>query len=178
MTAPAPVAPIALLDPADFEQALPGLAELLAATVADGASLGFHAPFGPAEAADWWRTQRAELAAGDLLLWRASGPGGCAGTVSLRLTRKPNGRHRAELVKLMVHPAARRQGLAARLLATAEAAAAERGITLLVLDTEAGSGAEGLYRAAGWTGFGTVPGYATDPAGVPHDGSFYYKQLS
>ncbi|MFE9425113.1 GNAT family N-acetyltransferase [Kitasatospora sp. NPDC006697] len=169
---------VALLDPAGFEAALPGLAELLAATVAGGASLGFRLPFDPSGAADWWRTQQPALAAGDLLLWTAAGPDRCAGTVALQLTRKANGSHRAEVVKLMVHPTARRQGLAARLLATAEAAAAERGITLLVLDTEAGSGAEGLYRAAGWTRFGTVPGYATDPAGRPHDGSFYYKQLA
>ncbi|MCC9308507.1 GNAT family N-acetyltransferase [Kitasatospora sp. RB6PN24] len=167
------------LPAADFDAAVPALAELLAAAVTDGASLGFHQPFEPARAADWWRAQRPAVTAGDLLVWTARRQDGAlAGTVSLALTRKVNGSHRAEIVKLMVHPASRRQGLAARLLAAAEQAARRRGVSLLLLDTETGSAAEALYRAGGWTRFGVVPGYATDPLGRLRDGSFYYKQLA
>jgi GNAT superfamily N-acetyltransferase len=169
----------ARLPVAAFDATVPALAELLAAAVADGASLGFCNPFGPAEAADWWQAQRSAVTAGDLLVWTARRQDGAlAGTVSLALTRKANGSHRAEIVKLMVHPDSRRQGLAARLLAAAEQAARHRGIGLLLLDTEAGSGAEALYQGAGWTRFGVVPGYAADPLGRLCDGSFYFKQLA
>ena len=98
------------------------------------------------------------------------------GTVSLALESRPNGRHRAEVVKLMVHPSARGRGLARALLATAEAAAAAAGADLLLLDTETDSSAEHLYRSAGWTRYGVVPGYAADPHGTLRDCSFFYKR--
>ena len=87
----------------------------------------------------------------------------------------PNARHRAEVAKLMVRPSTRGQGLGRSLLAAAEGAAAEAGVTLLVLDTETGSPAERLYRAAGWTECGSIPDYAGDPAGDLKPTTFYYK---
>jgi GNAT superfamily N-acetyltransferase len=77
----------------------------------------------------------------------------------------------------MVHQAARGRGLGRALLATAERAAAASGVTLLLLDTATGGAAERLYQAAGWTRFGVVPGYATDPDGKLEDSSFFYKRL-
>jgi ribosomal protein S18 acetylase RimI-like enzyme len=76
-----------------------------------------------------------------------------------------------------VHRRARGRGLGRELLATAERAAAAHGLTLLLLDTETGSAADHLYRAAGWTCYGVVPGYAADPHGTPRDCSFFYKEL-
>ncbi|MEV5443327.1 GNAT family N-acetyltransferase, partial [Streptomyces sp. NPDC052644] len=61
--------------------------------------------------------------------------------------------------------------------AAAEAGAAAAGLRLLVLDTETGSPAEGLYRSAGWSRAGTIPGYATDPAGEPRATTYYYKAV-
>ncbi|MEU6592028.1 GNAT family N-acetyltransferase [Streptomyces sp. NPDC046881] len=154
------------------------LAELLADTVASGASVGFLAPLGHAEAAAWWREQAAAAAAGRLAVWAALDPTDrVTGTVSLAFPGKPNSRHRAELVKLMVHRTARGQGLGRRLLVTAERAAAADGRTLLHLDTETGSPAEHLYRSAGWTVAGTIPGYAASPAGALRPTTLYYKQL-
>jgi GNAT superfamily N-acetyltransferase len=118
------------------------------------------------------------VADGGLSVWVARGPDGITGTVSLSLERKPNGRHRAEIVKLMVHRDARGQGLGGALLARAERAAARAGATLLLLDTVVGSAAEHLYRTASWTRYGIVPDYAADPAGSLEDCSFYYKQLT
>jgi ribosomal protein S18 acetylase RimI-like enzyme len=118
------------------------------------------------------------VADGSLTVWVAHGPDGITGTVSLALERKPNGRHRAEIVKLMVHREARGQGLARALLTTAEQAAARAGATLLLLDTETDSAAERLYRTAGWTRYGIVPDYAADPDGSLQDCSFYYKRLT
>lgn len=154
------------------------LGDLLADTVAGGASVGFLAPLGRAEAAAWWRRRAGQVAAGRLAVWAAlDGADRVTGTVGLDLPDKPNSRHRAELVKLMVHRSARGQGLGRRLLATAEEAAASAGLTLLHLDTETGSPAEHLYRTAGWTRAGAVPDYAADPSGVLRGTTLYYKRL-
>ncbi|MER6167790.1 GNAT family N-acetyltransferase [Streptomyces violaceorubidus] len=156
---------------------LDGLAALLTDTVAGGASVGFLAPLGHAEAAHWWRGRAAAVAAGQLALWVARAGERVTGTVSLALPDKPNSRHRAELVKLMVSREARGQGLGRRLLTAAEEAAVAAGITLLHLDTETGSPAEHLYRSAGWTRVGTIPDYAAEPRGGLRPTTLYYKQV-
>jgi ribosomal protein S18 acetylase RimI-like enzyme len=162
----------------DFHHSVKSLADLLADAVAGGSSLGFLSPFDQNAAAAWWQTQEPAVADGSLAVWVAHGRDGITGAISLALNGKPNGRHRAEIVKLMVHRDARGQGIARRLLTTAEQAAARVGATLLLLDTETGSTADHLYRAAGWTRYGIVPDYAADPAGCLQDCSFYYKRLT
>ncbi|MFD9359976.1 GNAT family N-acetyltransferase [Streptomyces sp. NPDC060031] len=154
------------------------LAELLLAVVADGSSLGFLADLDHAGAAAWWDSLLPAVEDGSLALWVSrTGPDGrIDGTVSWYRESKPNGRHRAELRKLMVHPAARGRGTARALLAEAEEAAARAGVVLLFLDTETGSGAERVYRSAGWTEAGTIPDYATDPAGRLRPTTLFYKR--
>ncbi|MFJ4642721.1 GNAT family N-acetyltransferase [Streptomyces bobili] len=154
------------------------LAGLLADTVAGGASVGFLAPLDRAQALAWWEGCAAGVAAGHLAVWAALDGDRVTGTVTLAFPDKPNSRHRAELVKLMVHRDARGQGLGRRLLATAEEAAATAGVTLLHLDTETDSPAEHLYRTAGWTRAGIIPDYAADPAGVLRPTTLYYKHLA
>ncbi|GAA2265030.1 GNAT family N-acetyltransferase [Streptomyces atrovirens] len=168
---------IVRLDAAHLADLTPSLAELLADTVDGGASVGFLAPLDRAEAAGWWKERSAAVTEGRLAVWAAyEEPGRALGTVSLALPDKPNSAHRAELVKLMVHRAARGRGLGRRLLTVAEEAAAARGFTLLHLDTETGSPAERLYRSSGWTPVGTIPDYAADPAGVLRPTTIYYKR--
>ncbi|KWT63309.1 acetyltransferase [Streptomyces albus subsp. albus] len=166
---------ITRLTPAAFDRSVPGLAALLADTVAGGSSLGFTAPFDREAAAAWWQSQRPAVASGTLDIWVAEAPEGVIGTISLAHPHKPNARHRAEIVKLLVHPAARGQGLGRTLLTTAEQSAARSGFRLLLLDTETDSAADCLYRRAGWTPYGTVPGYAADPGGELRDCTFFYK---
>jgi GNAT superfamily N-acetyltransferase len=161
----------------EFRDNAKNLADLLVDVVDDGASLGFLVPFDQHAAAAWWLSREPAVADGSLIVWAAHGSDGITGTISLALEPKPNGRHRAEIVKLMVHRDARGQGLGRALLTTAEETAAESGATLLLLDTVTGSAAEQLYRAAGWTRFGIVPDYAAGPTGSLEDGSFFYKQL-
>ncbi|MDT0391559.1 GNAT family N-acetyltransferase [Streptomyces sp. DSM 41921] len=153
------------------------LADLLSSTVHAGASVGFLAPLGRAEALAWWRERAPDVAAGRLAVWAVPDGDRVLGTVGLAFPGKPNSRHRAELVKLMVHPDARGRGLGHRLLATAEDAAAAAGITLLHLDTETGSPAERLYRSAGWTSAGVIPDYAARPDGALCPTTLYYKRL-
>jgi GNAT superfamily N-acetyltransferase len=172
------LATITRLSADDFDRNVKSLADLLVDVVAGGSSLGFLLPFDQDAAMDWWRAQQPAVSEGSLVVWAAHGPDGVAGTVSLALERKPNGRHRAQIVKLMVHRDARGRGLARALLATAEQAASQAGATLLLLDTATGSAADHLYDSAGWTRFGVVPDYAASPDGTLEDCSFFYKRLT
>ncbi|MEU5095229.1 GNAT family N-acetyltransferase [Streptomyces sp. NPDC020996] len=165
------------LDRAALAARVEELADLLVDTVHGGASIGFLAPLDRAAALDWWTERAAEAAGGRLAVWAACEGDRTLGTVSLVFPDKPNSRHRAELVKLMVHRDARGRGLGRRLLTTAEEAAAAAGITLLHLDTETDSLAEHLYRSAGWTRVGAIPDYAAAPDGALRPTSVYYKRL-
>ncbi|MFF4271896.1 GNAT family N-acetyltransferase [Streptomyces sp. NPDC001536] len=165
------------LDESEVLDRLDALADLMVDTVDGGASIGFLGPLDHAEATAWWKERAAGVAAGSLAIWAAHDGERVVGTVSLAFPDKPNSRHRAELVKLMVHRDARGRGLGRRLLTTAEEAAAAAGITLLHLDTETDSPAEHLYTTAGWTRAGVIPDYAADPAGVLRPTTVYFKQL-
>ncbi|MFE4696237.1 GNAT family N-acetyltransferase [Streptomyces sp. NPDC056738] len=152
------------------------LADLLTDTVDGGASIGFLAPLGHTTALAWWRERADAVSAGRHAVWVARADGRLLGTVALSFPDKPNSRHRAELVKLMVHRDGRGQGVGRILLATAESAAAATGITLLHLDTETGSPAESLYVSAGWTRVGAIPDYAAAPSGELRPTTLFYKR--
>ena len=81
------------------------------------------------------------------------------------------------LPKLLVHRRGRRTGLGTQLMQTIQDAARRSGFTLLTLDAKRGEAAEQLYRHMGWTHAGTIPGYALDPDGTPHDAVIFYKEL-
>ncbi|MFD5596348.1 GNAT family N-acetyltransferase [Streptomyces griseorubiginosus] len=165
------------LDEAQLTQRVEELAELLVDTVDGGASIGFLAPLDRSAAVAWWKERAAAVTAGQLAVWAAFDGHRLIGTVSLAFPDKPNSRHRAELVKLMVHRSARGRGLGRTLLAVAEEAAAAAGITLLHLDTETDSPAERLYDSAGWIRAGVIPDYAADPGGELRPTTLYYKRL-
>ncbi|MET9971199.1 GNAT family N-acetyltransferase [Streptomyces sp. NPDC006356] len=165
------------LDEAQLLDRVEDLADLLVDTVTGGASVGFLAPLDRTAAMAWWQERAAAVATGQLAVWSAREDGRTVGTVSLAFADKPNSRHRAELVKLMVHRDARGQGLGRTLLTTAEEAAVSAGITLLHLDTETDSLAERLYGSAGWTRAGVIPDYAASPDGVLRPTTMYYKHV-
>jgi len=154
-----------------------GLAELLADAVNGGASVGFVTPFGPREAANWWRSLSADIESGRVILLAARQGDRIVGTVQLRLAPLPNSRHRAEVAKLLVHRDARRRGIARALLAAIEDVARREGRTLLVLDTISGSEADHLYRSLGWTEVGSVPNYAAMPDGTLAPTTYFYREL-
>lgn len=152
--------------------------ELLADAIEGGASVGFVWPVDRYLLATFWRGVAADLGAGRGELLAIEDPAGVAGCVMLAPSMKPNGRHRAEVMKLLVHRRARRRGLGERLMAAVEARARALGLTLIVLDTTAESGAERLYRRLGWQVSGTIPGYALDPDGTPHATRLFHKELA
>ena len=92
---------------------------------------------------------------GTFLVARSDGlPIGCAGL-------KGQGKPEAEVKRLWVSPAARRLGLASRLMADLEEAARDLNISVLRLDTNSAlPEAEALYRTSGWT---EIPRFNDDP---------------
>lgn len=154
---------------------------LLIACVEAGASIGFLAPLSAKEVESYWNRVFVELAGGHrvLLVSRQAESGRIIASAQLALETRANGRHRAEVQKVMVLPGARRQGLAARLMREIEAAAGERGVRLLCLDTSDGrGGARAFYDALRYTYVGGIPGYALEPDGIPAQNAIYYKTLA
>ncbi len=101
-----------------------GLVALLEDVVKGGASVGFLPPLDGEEAGAYWDGVAATLKGGSRRLWIAcAADGGIVGTVQLDLPGQANGRHRAEVIKLMVLSGARRQGLGRLLMEAAEAEA-------------------------------------------------------
>jgi GNAT superfamily N-acetyltransferase len=166
------------LSSASLERLAGELGDVLVDAVGSGASVGFLAPLRPVEATLWWERLVPAVAEGTVSVWAAQVDGRVVGTVQLRGERTANGAHRAEVAKLIVDRVARGRGLGRDLLAVAEEAAAQAGVTLLLLDTQTGSVAERLYRKAGWTEVGVVPDYAADPAGHLRPTTFFFKALS
>jgi len=151
---------------------------LLCETVAGGASVGFLAPLEAATAARYWASAIEDVVAGSRVLLALRRGDRLVATVQLALPWQPNAAHRAEVQKLIVHPAERRRGHARRLLAAIEERAAALGRTLLVLDTQRDDPAELLYRAAGYTYVGSIADYAAGADGVLRANAIYCKRLT
>jgi len=157
---------------------LPALSALLEDAVEHGASIGFLPPMAADEAPAYWRTVVAALREGSrALLVARDAEGELVGSAQLDLATRPNARHRAEVVKVMVHTKARRRGIGRTLMRSIEEHARRRGRTTLVLDTRRGDDAERLYVNAGWTLAGVVPKYARSADGRLDPSAFYYKLL-
>jgi GNAT superfamily N-acetyltransferase len=143
------------------ESDLDALADVLRAVVYDGAGVSFVVPFSVDDARRFWlsgvwpgvqaRTRRVLIARLDDRI---------AGTVQIDLATPPNQQHRAEVMKLLVHPSARRRGIARALMIAVEPIALAEGRTLLTLDTWTGRPAEALYASLGYVVAGVIPGYA------------------
>lgn len=157
-------------------ETLRGLNRLLIDVVTGGASIGFLAPLTDERAGRYWEGVQARLGQGQFL-WVAEQSGQIVGSVQLEFCPKENGRHRAEVQKLMVLRSHRGRGLATALLMEAEEWARREGRTLLVLDTEAGSTADRLYLHLGWTRIGETPDYAASPDGQLRANAYYFKRL-
>ncbi|MGK9231836.1 GNAT family N-acetyltransferase [Inquilinus limosus] len=173
---PSPVT-LAEVEPDGLAPHLDDLAEVLHGCVLDGASVGFVLPFTVEAARDFWLGLEPAFRSGARRLVVARLDGRTVGTVQLVLGMPANGIHRAEIAKLLVHPAARRRGIARLLMLAAEDLARRHGRTLLLLDTRRGDNGEKLYESLGFRLFGIVPGHACSPAGVLEDTSYMLKQL-
>lgn len=151
------------------------LAAVLVDAVESNASVGFPAGLSVADAQAFWVDRLGDPQA--TVLMERDDAARVVGTVQLYRPATPNGRHRAEVAKLLVHRRARRQGIGARLMERAEAEARRQGLTLLFLDTETESSGDRLYRRLGWTEVGVIPGFAYRPDGALWPTTFFFKTL-
>jgi GNAT superfamily N-acetyltransferase len=167
------------LAPRQLDEELRMLAGILHAAVHAGASVSFILPFSQDEARAFWQDKVLPVVAGGtrrVLVARDDGE--IVGTVQLSLDVPPNQRHRAEVSKLLVHPKARRRGIARALMIALEQVALSEGRTLLTLDTRTGDLAEPLYRSMGYVLAGIIPRYARGPMLPDLEGtSILYKEL-
>jgi ribosomal protein S18 acetylase RimI-like enzyme len=95
----------------------------------------------------------------------------------LGLCTKPNGVHRAEVQKLLVHTGARRRGIGRELMVAIEEQARLAQRTLLYLDTEPDKPAHELYVRSGWLRAGEIPDYARTPDGRLHSTILFYRRI-
>jgi len=153
------------------------LADVLVDCVDGGAGVSFVHPLDPDVARAFWGRITEGVAAGTHALLVAEDDVGIAGTVQLVLDTPQNQPHRADLAKMLVHRRARRRGLGAALLVSAEQLARELGRTLLVLDTTTGDDAERLYARSGWVRVGEIPDYTLAPRGGLCSTTVFYKKL-
>jgi GNAT superfamily N-acetyltransferase len=168
------------LSPATLAEARDDLVALLQSCVHNGASLGFLAPLSDIEARAYWDSLAPQVESGSraVLVARDATDGRIVGSGQLAFESKPNGRHRAEVNKIMVLPSHRRRGIAARVMHELEQLARQRSVWLLFLDTSEGfRGARALYESLGYVYVGGIPDYALAPDGRPEKNAIYYKKL-
>ncbi len=164
---------IEVLDEAAEEQ----LSDILIETVAGGGSVSFMHPLSRPDAEAFWSGSLAAAARGGRVVLGAWDGAALAGTVTVLLDCPPNQPHRGEIAKLMVRPSHRGRGIAAALMRRAEAEAAARGRTLLVLDTASEDGAAGLYEGLGYQFVGEIPDYALKPHGGLTGTRIYFRRI-
>jgi GNAT superfamily N-acetyltransferase len=164
---------------ATLARELDDLAELLRYAVHEGAGVSFFVPFTSAEARSFWSDRvLPAVRAGTRRVLLARDEDRIVGTVQLDLALPPNQRHRAEVAKMLVHPEARRRGVARALMTALEPVALGDGRTLLTLDTVTGSKAELLYRSLGWITVGVIPRFARKSLSAELEAAtIMYKEL-
>lgn len=165
------------LSAADAAALRPQLMALIRQTVDAGASIGFLLPMPASEAEAYWLGVEEALAGPYRILLAAIDGEQVLGSVQLDLAAKPNAPHRAEVMKLMVLPAARRRGVGRALMEALEECARISGRTTLVLDTREGDPSEQLYQGLGYVRVGAIPHYVIDEKGEMSATVVYYKLL-
>ncbi|MEL7436432.1 MAG: GNAT family N-acetyltransferase [Chloroflexota bacterium] len=160
------------------EDTIARLAEILADAVDGDASVGWLAPMELEEARAYFQ-KRAQVAGegGTVLLLAYADDGVLAGTAQLGFAPYPNGSHRADVMKVLVHSEYRRLGIGQALMLELETHARQRDISLLVLDTLEGAPSELLYQKLGYEEAGKIPNFARINDGSLATTVYYYKIL-
>lgn len=152
---------------------------LLRDAVENGASINFIAPLAVNDAYLYWDKVAKDVTRHERIVIAALSGRRLIGSAQLALAMQPNGRHRAEVQKVIVLSEFRRRGIGKLLLRALEDEARRAGRTLLVLDTERGSGAERLYEQMGYQRAGIIPGFAYNHDGTELvDAVLFYRELS
>jgi GNAT superfamily N-acetyltransferase len=165
------------LDAQAVEVNVGALAQLLLDAHAVGMGLGLAPPLTHTGAEAAWREIASTLEPGERVQWAAFDDDRLLGAVHLARATADNGRHRAEIRRLVVSPDARGQGVGRALLTTAVEHARALGLRLLWLSTHAGTDADRIYPRLGWTRSGEIPDFALVPSGELAANAFYYLRL-
>ena len=165
------------LSASEVNQSIDELVELIQDSVNKGASIGFLLPITDDDARRYWQEVADALKTPQRVMLVAKEEETIIGSVQLDLASRPNGSHRAEVIKLMVHSAWRNQGVGQALMRAIEQEARKAHRTTLVLDTREGDPSEHLYLKMGYTRAGTIPEYARSTDGSLHTTVFMYKLL-
>lgn len=169
---------ISEIDAAELVANIEILAEILRANVQEGASVGYILPFSQDDAKAFWSDLTPGMKPHQRRILIATMGGKIVGTVQLVQETRPNGSHRAEISKLLVHPESHGKGIGRALMLAAETLAKHQNRTLLVLDT-AGDIAEKLYLSLGYQIAGAIPQFAISPDGSKIEATKYmYKLLA
>lgn len=165
--------------PTEFsDDTITRLAEILADAVDSDASVGWLAPMNIDESRAYWQKRaQVAIAGGTVLLLAYAEDGVLAGTAQLGFAPYPNGSHRADVMKVLVHSDYRRQGIGQALMLELEKHAHGRDISLLVLDTLEGAPSELLYQKLGYEEAGKIPNFARINDGSLATTVYYYKIL-
>ncbi|KAI1854461.1 hypothetical protein JX266_000579 [Neoarthrinium moseri] len=144
-------------------------------------SIGFRAPLADVEAESYWKSLSAKLDVTPItvhlfVLSATQSSADVLATVQIFTIPKITHRHRAEIAKLLVHPSARRKGIATILMDFVEEFARdELGTEMLTLDTASETPAMAFYERSGWKQWGTCPEYAEYADGRRCDATFFHK---
>lgn len=169
---------ISRADAAFITAHLDDFCELLRDSVEGGASVGFVVPLDAAVNRAYWQKVAADVASNARLVFVALADNRVVGCAHLVPGMMPNGHHRAEVQKVLVHGDFRRRGIAQQLMQAVEAEARNIGRWLLVLDTETGSSGPYLYEKLGYIHAGGVPEFALNSDGTEYRANiYYYKRL-
>ena len=156
---------------------LDALAQLLVDCIAAGASIGWvRTPTLDAARSYWQRIADSE-ARGERCWWVIADGDSILGSAQLVTDGPENGRQRAEVCKVMVHPSARRRGFGQALMQAAEAEARARGRRLILHDTKTHTPAPPRYEGLGWQVCGVMPDYAEQADGSLGATTWMYKRL-
>ncbi|KAG9522831.1 acyl-CoA N-acyltransferase, partial [Aureobasidium melanogenum] len=182
---------VIIFDPVKHDNLIPAFAFIHEDCIETDSTLAtFHPPFQHADPGtpdirvlEYWKNNVAKVTEGTKIIFMqmvvsGSGQEELAGYVALGSQATETGPFRGSVEKLLVSPRHRRMGIAKRLMSKLEEVALMRGTTLLTLDTEAGSPAEGVYPRLGYTRLGAIPRYGLSPKdGRLVDEVFFYKDL-
>jgi acetyltransferase len=133
------------------------LAELWTAVTRAGGAVGFVADAPEEDIRAAARQAVEDVRDGREQLITIDADGGLLGTVFLRRGATATVRHRADVLRLMVHPDLQGRGWGKALLGAVVAAATTIGLEQLLLSARGGTDLPAFYVAQGWTQVGLFP---------------------
>jgi acetyltransferase len=164
------------LSATDVESHLDALARLLLDAHETGMALGLAAPL-TIHGARAAYEKAAERLSQDRILLAAFDDDELVGAVQLSRAETGNGRHRAEVQRLVVRGDQRGRGVGRALMEAVVDEARKRDLKLLSLTTHADTAADRFYERLGWSRAGVIPDYAELPNGELAANAFFYLKL-